>query len=264
MYNGGMEEKLKHITALDGFNPDEVQRFLEKVRIQGDKECWIWVYYCDPRGYGKFTRRTGKSGGAQVPAHRFSHELFIGPIPPGFQVHHKCDNPSCVKPDHLEALSIPDHVAKTTGHHATKTHCHLGHEFTLENTRLYNGFRNCRACVRLRMKRRFDPHYVETGALTDLYCVNNHPLFGENMHLVEIAYGRFRRYCKACRREASERHATENQEAILTAKTLRRADVIAARKLRNRQAIISLRQTAHLLPAKTLILTLRRLLNDCD
>lgn len=89
-------------------------------------------------------------------------------------------------------------------------------------------------------------------------------MFGENMELLRLPNGSTRRRCLTCRRATSKKFVVDNTAAILTAKTLRRADVIAARKLRNRQAIISLRQTAHLLPAKTLILTLRRLLNDCD
>ena len=36
-----------------------------------------------------------------VRAHRFSWELDFGPIPKGKYVLHSCNNPPCVRPDHL-------------------------------------------------------------------------------------------------------------------------------------------------------------------
>lgn len=60
-----------------------------------ETQCWIWRR-STIKGYGK-TCHKGKSRYA----HRVSYEVFVGPIPEGKRVCHKCDTPLCINPAHL-------------------------------------------------------------------------------------------------------------------------------------------------------------------
>jgi len=62
-----------------------------------DTPCWEWRGTISVRGYGRvsFMYR-------HLMAHRFSYEIHCGPIPLGYVVRHRCDNPPCVNPEHLE------------------------------------------------------------------------------------------------------------------------------------------------------------------
>jgi hypothetical protein len=81
-------------------------RFWSKV-LKGDN-CWEWQSLKNELGYGEI--RQGSSKEPKVKAHRVSWEIHFGPIPERMIICHKCDNPSCVNPEHLFLGSFSDNM----------------------------------------------------------------------------------------------------------------------------------------------------------
>ena len=133
------------------------ERFWKNVRK--GPGCWEWSANKNDAGYGRFwICRKG------VRAHRFSLELHKGKIPEGMFVCHHCDNPGCVKPDHLFVGTQSDnmHDMQSKGRkisiYTITNKCKRGHEFTPENTYIDpDGYRGCKIC----RKERSREHYLK-------------------------------------------------------------------------------------------------------
>jgi hypothetical protein len=130
-------------------------RFWDRVLI-GDG-CWEWQGATSGKGYGRVS-----VGGRKLSAHRVAWTLWNGPITSGLFILHHCDNPPCVRPDHLfegtHLVNMRDarskgrlRITPVDNGNRTKTHCIRGHALDQANTYVdSDGGRHCRICQKER------------------------------------------------------------------------------------------------------------------
>lgn len=92
-------------------SPITVARFWSKVQVQQSRKvCWEWQGARCREGYGNF--KVPELGHRMnFGAHRIAYRLTNGKFPDeGGVVRHKCDNPRCVNPFHLEEGTKSDNA----------------------------------------------------------------------------------------------------------------------------------------------------------
>jgi hypothetical protein len=133
-----------------GYRGTPEARFWQKVDRTGD--CWLWTG-ATTRGYAYFYRARG----CTTVASHFAWLLGSGEeVPADRIVLHRCDNPLCVRFDHLFIGTFADNTAdmiskgRMISPYQSRTHCKRGHELTAENTHQYGkAKRACRECAKL-------------------------------------------------------------------------------------------------------------------
>lgn len=101
-------------------------RFVFKIEFVDDG-CWYWTGTKNKDGYGTIGHTN-----TTLMAHRVSFLWVYGHIPDGYHVHHECNNPSCVNPDHLYAVTpranyLAPGSRSPVKINSEKTHCNSGH-----------------------------------------------------------------------------------------------------------------------------------------
>jgi hypothetical protein len=87
-------------------------RFERRV-VKQDDGCWTWAGAHDPTGYGiTYGDLADGRGYRKLYAHRVSHELHKGQIPPKYDIDHLCRNRGCCNPDHLEAVTRRENLMR--------------------------------------------------------------------------------------------------------------------------------------------------------
>jgi len=77
--------------------------------------CRVWTgKRAKRRGGGEDGRLNLRIDGRHVTrrAHRVSYQVFVGPIPDGYEIDHKCVNTLCIEPTHLEAVTGEENLKR--------------------------------------------------------------------------------------------------------------------------------------------------------
>lgn len=91
-------------------------RFWHFVIPEPNTGCWIWMGPLMSNGYGKMGVGYKSEGNKKTKfVHRISYEHFVGKIPEGLDLDHKCRVRCCVNPEHLEPVTRIENIRRGAG-----------------------------------------------------------------------------------------------------------------------------------------------------
>lgn len=147
--------------------PVEV-RVWRRIQKRGPDDCWLWI------GCSKDSSRHDKLLYGRIGAvvdgkqktlyvHRVVYVAEIGPIPPGYEVDHRCNNTLCCNPCHLRAVTPLVNESRSSSPPSLnrhKDHCPQNHAYDEANTgyrtKSDGRWRYCRTCARLAQRAKRD------------------------------------------------------------------------------------------------------------
>lgn len=203
---------------------------------QTDNGCWEWLGMVRENGYGSFATRRPDGKWTYTTTHRAAYVDQVGPIPDGWEVDHLCRNRGCVRPDHLEAVTLQENRRRRDVQYSpvvdrsprplpalppppppapksTPWICRNGHDKRVVGSVVNgSGMITCAACrdEQNARRRKGGAHGTET------HCPKGHPYVEGNMYLRRRPDGTVKgRECKTC-------VDARNRAAALRRKTAKR------------------------------------------
>lgn len=132
-------------------------RLLSFGKLDLETHCVEFTGHICKDGYGKMNG--GKEYPGETLVHRLAYMVWVGNIPKGMEIDHRCENRRCYNPQHLGAITHAQNVrladCLTNHRNRVKTHCMRGHP--LFGSNLYvepkSKARKCRICNKAKMDR---------------------------------------------------------------------------------------------------------------
>ena len=124
--------------------PRQLINFEKKYIPEPNSGCWLWMAALKRDGYAKFTSHST--------GHKMAFLHWNGVVPEGKEIDHICGVKCCVNPQHLQAITHKENVAKSGSwdFNRRKTHCPKGHPYSGENLYISGTNRQCNICRRER------------------------------------------------------------------------------------------------------------------
>lgn len=127
---------------------DLMEHFLSKVIPDYEDDHWSIDGKMNNKGYHPIS----VGGNRKRYAHVVAYELFVGPIPDGYDVDHQCETTWCCNPAHLKAMTRSDNIRRAYQLCGAKLH-------DMTNPVNYyqrkNGGRICKPCNDRRNRARY-------------------------------------------------------------------------------------------------------------